>query len=51
MLGLNLKELEEFNRKYGDDIVEKYKESFKKMLLAKPFELLFDREEDERRNE
>ena len=49
MLGLNLKELEEFSRKYGDDIVEKYKESFKKMLLAKPFEPLFDREEDERR--
>ena len=49
MLGLNLKELEEFNERYGDKIVEEYTKSFKEMLLAKPFEPLFDREEDERR--
>ena len=49
MLGLTLDELEEFNRKYGDDIVAKYTKSFKEMLLAEPFEPLFSREEDERR--
>lgn len=49
MLGLNLRELEEFSRKYGDEIVERYKKSFKEMLLAKPFEPLFTKEEDEKR--
>ena len=49
MLGLTLEELEDFNRKYGDEIVKKYTKSFKEMLLAEPFEPLFSREEDERR--
>ena len=49
MLGLNLKELEKFYEKYGDDIVKKYKDSFTEKLLAKPFEPLFEYEEDQRR--
>ena len=32
MLGLNLKELKQFNLEYGDDIVAKYTDEFEKML-------------------
>ena len=49
MLGLNLEKLEKFNEEYGDDIVAEYTKSFREMLLAEPFEPLFDREEDQRR--
>jgi len=49
MLGLNLKELKQFNKEYGDDIVAKYTDEFEKMLDNLVFEPLFDKEEDERR--
>ena len=49
MLGLNLKELKEFNYKYGDEIVDKYTKDFSKLLDNMVFEPLFDKEEDERR--
>jgi len=49
MLGLNRKQLIEFNKEYGDDIVNEYVEEFNKVIEIKEFKPLFSKEEDERR--
>ena len=49
MLGLNRKQLIEFNKEYGDDIVNEYIEEFNKVIEIKEFKPLFSKEEDERR--
>lgn len=49
MLSLNIKELEEYYKEYGADIMSEYIESLKKLREVEEFKPIYTKEEDERR--
>ena len=48
MLGLNLKQLKEFYKEYGDDIVKEYMDSMENVLDYEEIEPLFTKEEEKK---